>query len=97
VSAAWRGLFAAGLFLLGAAVMLGGLLAVSSGKGLSPAGIAFWAWGLLTLVGLVFVHAQTLALALLVISAQEAVTRERAAASETSEPKGILPDEAPPP
>jgi hypothetical protein len=85
VSPALRGFWAAGLFLGGAALMLMGLLGIAAGKGISPSGLQAWAWLALSGVGLAFVHAQTLAMALLVVSAQEAVTRERAAASETSE------------
>jgi len=95
-SPASRGLAAAGLFLTAALVMFGGLMAIITGKGLGPSGLAGWAWLLVVCVGLVFVHIQTLAMALLVVSAQEAVTRERRDASETSTRQGISSDEAPP-
>ena len=85
VSPALRGLWAAGLFLGGAGIMLGALFSLAARNGITPQGIAIWGWAVLSLAGLAFVHAQTLAMALLVVSAQEAVTRERVAASEKTE------------
>ena len=94
VSPALRGLWAAGLFLGGAGVMFGSLFSLAARNGITPLGIAGWGWIVLSLAGLVFVHAQTLAMALLVVSAQEAVTQGRAPASENSELQGIPSDEA---
>lgn len=96
VSPTLRGLWAAGLFLGGAGLMLGALLSMAARNGISPQGIAPWAWILLSLAGVAFVHAQTLAMALLLASAQPTVTSERAAASERTELKGTPPDEASP-
>lgn len=72
--------------------MFGGLMLVAANRGLTPKGFELWAWIALTLTGIVFVRLQTLATALLVVSAQHAVTQDRAAASEKSEPqKDLLP------
>lgn len=97
VSPTLRGLWAAGLFLGGAGIMFGALFSLAARKGITNQGIAMWGWAMLSLAGLVFVHAQTLAMALLVVSAQEAVTQGRASASENTELQGISSDEAPSP
>jgi len=81
VSRSSRGLQAAGLFLVGGAALVGGLYATWAGNGLTDSGFAAWAWGVITVAGLILVHTQTLGLALMVTAAQEAVTAERAEAS----------------
>jgi hypothetical protein len=88
---------AAGLFLLPSGALLGMLALIASANGLSRDGFALWAWSAIALGGLGYVHAQTLATALLVSLAHEAVTRDRAQPSETQNPTGSTSDEAPSP
>lgn len=92
-----RGLLAAGLFVVPAAALLGLLLGMASARATTPAGLVAWAWATVAVAGLGYVHTQTLATALLVSLAHEAVTRDRAEPSEPLNHLGNTSDEAPSP
>ena len=77
---------AALLLLAGSIVLLGlGMAALGTG-GLTPRGLTWWAWPLITLVGGAFVALQTAALVPLVLNAVEPVTPRGARASDTQSP-----------
>ncbi|HEY0866437.1 MAG TPA: hypothetical protein VGE01_03605 [Fimbriimonas sp.] len=78
-----RGLTAAALLLVAVALLFGALDAVYRFGGFRPQGLAPWAWGLVTVVGLAFIHLQTLSLALIVTLAKDSVTAGRTPASTT--------------
>ncbi len=80
-----RGLLAAGL-LVGSIIPIFAALTFSLKlNGFGPNGMKPIVWIAAALLGLLFVHGQTLATALLVTSAQESVTEARREASSTQE------------
>lgn len=56
----------AGLFLLSAAILLGGLLAVQAAQGLNQDGFEWWAFAAILAIGLAFVYLQVLAAAIMI-------------------------------
>jgi hypothetical protein len=71
--------------MLGGVVFLGlGLAVVQALGGVTRDGMTLWGWVLVTGVGLVFVHAQAMSMALLVSLALESVT-ERAPRTSSQE------------
>jgi hypothetical protein len=71
-----RGLLAAALFVVAAMVLLGGLGLVLQRGGFTSNGMTPAAWIIVTLLGLAFIHAQTMATAMLVTLVQPGVTNE---------------------
>jgi hypothetical protein len=84
-----RGLLAAALFVVAAMVLLGGLGLVLQRGGFTPQGMTPLAWGIVTLLGLAFVHAQTMATAMLVTLIQGSVTNKPDATSINRAPEGL--------
>lgn len=76
-----RALKAAGMLFGGAALLLLGMLWIDSAGGFLKAGMTPWALAAVTVLGLAFVHLQTLAGATVVVLAQESVTEEARSAS----------------
>lgn len=76
-----RGVLGAALFLVGAMVLIGGLAIILHLGGFGESGMTGGAWPAVTLLGLAFVHAQTMGTAMLVTLVQENVTKSRAGAS----------------
>src|SRR5437868_786755 len=70
---AHRGILGAALFVVGAMVLIGGLSIVLQRGGFTPSGMTPLAWLTITLLGLAFVHAQTMGMAMLVSLIQENV------------------------
>ncbi len=68
--------------VLGAGTLFGSLSLVSAFRGLSPNGLALWAWALVTVAGVVFVHAQSLAAVMMVSLAIETEPTGGGGASE---------------
>lgn len=56
----------AGLFLLAALVLLGGLLAVQAARGVTEEGFEWWAFAAILAIGVVFVYLQVLAAAIMI-------------------------------
>lgn len=56
----------AGLFLLAALVLLGGLLAIQAARGVTQDGFEWWAFAAILGIGIVFVHLQVLAAAIMI-------------------------------
>jgi hypothetical protein len=69
------------LFLVGAMVLIGGLTIIMQRGGFTSAGMTLAAWIVVTLLGLAFVHAQTMGMAMLVSLIQENVTNTPLATS----------------
>ncbi len=69
-----RAIRAAAMLFGGAAALLAVLVQVQNGGGFTPSGMAGWAWFVVAGAGLVFVHLQTMAAAMLVLLVQEPVT-----------------------
>jgi hypothetical protein len=69
-----RGLAGVALFLVGAMVLFGGLAIVLNQGGFTQSGMTPLAWVIVTALGLAFVHAQTMGMAMLVSLIQEGVT-----------------------
>ncbi len=69
-----RGILGAALFVVGAMVLIGGLAIVLRNGGFTGAGMTYWAWAAISILGLAFVHAQTMGMAMLVSLIQENVT-----------------------
>ena len=78
-----RGLVGAALFLVGAMVLIGGLGIILQAGGFTPAGLTLAAWIASTVLGLAFVHAQTMGTAMLVSLIHENVTNHNESASIT--------------
>jgi len=76
-----RGILGSALFLVGAMVLIGGLGVVLQRGGFTRTGLTPAAWAIVTLLGLAFVHAQTLGMAMLVSLIQENVTNAGGSAS----------------
>lgn|GEM_PF-1327356 len=73
------------LFMIGSFILMFGVLLVNLQlKGFTQQGMTAWACILVGLVGLIFVHGQTMATALLLATLQESVTGSR---SNSSTPK----------
>ncbi|HTQ10636.1 MAG TPA: hypothetical protein VMI31_11230 [Fimbriimonadaceae bacterium] len=81
-----RAVLGASLFLVGAMVLIGGLGIVLQAGGFASAGMTPIAWTVVTVLGLGFVHAQTLGTAMLVSLVQENVTNAPKAASMNTAP-----------
>jgi hypothetical protein len=88
---------------LGAALMIGGAVALVGGGvlleqigALTKSGITPIGWLLVAIVGLGFVHAQTIAFAMLVSLAYDAVTNPPRSPSDQQHDKGTNHDEASP-
>ncbi|HVT11574.1 MAG TPA: hypothetical protein VHE55_04855 [Fimbriimonadaceae bacterium] len=71
---AQRGALGAALFVVGAMVLIGGLAIIQQNGGFTDTGMAYWAWAVVSVLGLAFVHAQTMGMAMLVSLVQENVT-----------------------
>lgn len=82
-----RGLVGASLFVVGGMVLIGGLGIVLQQGGFTANGMTPLAWVVVGLLGLGFVHAQTLATAALVSLAQENVTNGRSTSSMNRDPQ----------
>ena len=89
-----RALQAAAMLFGGAAMLLSGLYGIESAGGFGPNGMAAWAWAAVTVLGLAFVHLQTLAAAKVVLLAQESVTPGGAATSTSQESEKARNDDA---
>ncbi len=76
-----RGILGAALFLVGMMVLFGGLGLVLRQGGFTANGMTPAGWIVVTLLGLAFVHAQTMGTALLVSMIQRDVTNEVESAS----------------
>ncbi len=76
-----RGVLGATLFLVGAMVLIGGLAIVMQSGGFTAAGLTLGAWLAIATLGLAFVHAQTMGMAMLVSLVQENVTNGRQSTS----------------
>lgn len=77
-----RALLGPVLMIGGASALLGAIAIVSAFNGLSPTGLKLWAWAIVTLAGLVFVHAQSLAAVMMVSLATETEPTGSGRASE---------------
>ena len=64
-----------------AAVMLFGLFLIYNAGGMRPTGMLPWAWAAITILGLIMVHGQTMAMAMIVSLVMDEVTDSSAAAS----------------
>jgi hypothetical protein len=82
-----KALLAAGLLLLAVAILFGGLNLIYANGGFTEGGLRWWAWLGVCLIGLAFVHLQTLSLALIATIAQDAVTAGRPSASTSHNPR----------
>ena len=89
-----RGLMAAALFLVPSGLLLCLLLTIAAQHGIKPDGMQPWAWLVILVGGLGYVHAQTLATALLVSLAHEAVTTPTLGPSDLPNSQGNNTDEA---
>jgi len=69
-----RGLAGAGLMLLGILVLFGAFVGIQAIGGFTRTGMTPLAWVLMTLAGLLFVHCQTMGMAMLVSVALEGAT-----------------------
>lgn len=69
-----RAIRAAAMLFGGAVMMLVALGLINNAGGFTKAGMTGWAWFVVAGVGLVFVHLQTMAAAMLVLLVQEPVT-----------------------
>lgn len=78
---AQRGLTGAALFIVGVALLLIGLTAILRAGGFTSSGMTPLAWMSVALLGLAFVHAQMLGMAMLVSLVLPDVTIHRAPAS----------------
>jgi hypothetical protein len=74
ISPTRRGILGASLFLVGAMVLIGGLAIILQNGGFTPGGLTPLAWLGATTLGLAFVHAQTMGMAMLVSLIHVAVT-----------------------
>jgi len=81
----YRGPVAALLLMAAVAALFLGLNLVVLAGGFKSDGLAIWAWVAVVAIGLMFVHLQTLALALIVSVVQESVTASRLSASSSQE------------
>ncbi len=76
-----RALAAAGLMLLGMVILFAGLGLIVTNLATNAASLSLPGWLGVAVVGLVFVHAQTLGMAMLVSIAYESVTESRVQSS----------------
>lgn len=76
-----RGLLGAALFVVGAMVLIGGLAIIQQNGGFTNSGMTLFAWLAVSALGLAFVHAQTMGMAMLVSLVQENVTNPGPTAS----------------
>lgn len=81
-----RSILGAALLVLGAMVLIGGLGMVLQNGGFTSAGMTPAAWFAVTILGLTFVHAQTLGASMLVSLIHESVTKEHDSASINTSP-----------
>ncbi|MFI5385416.1 MAG: hypothetical protein ACHQ50_04765 [Fimbriimonadales bacterium] len=82
-----RGIAGAALFLVGAMVLIGGLGIVLQKGGFTSAGLSAVAWPAVTVLGLAFVHAQTMAMSMLVSLVQDNVTNGHGPTSINTTPE----------
>lgn len=61
-----KALAGAGYMILGAAILFAALMASHALGGFTPNGMTLPTWGIISITGLAFVHAQTMAMAMLV-------------------------------
>jgi hypothetical protein len=87
VSRSKRGLYGTLMIFGGAVVLLSGLLLVQAGDGLRDDRFEPWAWAVVTLLGLAFVHAQTMGAMLMIAAGSADVTSDPRPASPTKEPE----------
>lgn len=80
-----RNVIASLCFLLAVVILFAGLLGTDAIGGFRNGVMALWAWPIIAVIGLAFVHLQTLGVAILVVSIQESVTQSRLAASTSQE------------
>jgi hypothetical protein len=80
----------AGLILIAAMVMIGGLGIVLQQGGFTPAGLTPVAWIVTTFLGIGFVHAQVLGTAMLITLIQPGVTNLGVGPSTHTEPENLL-------
>jgi hypothetical protein len=86
-----RVLGGAAMLLLGAAWLLGGLLAVQSLRGIERGALVPWAWLAVTLIGLGFVYSQTQAVAMMISVVLESDTSHRPESSMMQNTKDLEP------
>jgi hypothetical protein len=84
------------LMIVGAAALVGGGLLIEQVGGFTKTGMTPLGWLTVALVGLLFVHAQTMAFAMLVSLVQETVTNNDRAPSDHHNAQGTNHDEASP-
>lgn len=81
-----RAVSGAALMIFGAAALFGVLIGSHSLNGFTPQGMTVLTWVSVALSGLLFVHAQTMALAMLVSLVYDGVTSSAAVTSDQSRP-----------
>lgn len=82
------GLFAALLMVVGLLALFGIIVLVYKADGFTETAMKPWGWAVVTVVGLAYVHVQTLAMAMLVILAgQHAVTQGTREPSQPIDPQ----------
>lgn len=69
-------------FLVSAAVMLGALVVISRNGGLHNGQLVIWAWLLMVVAGIIFVHLQVMAAASMIMMVLEGETRSPGQASK---------------
>ncbi|HRJ26102.1 MAG TPA: hypothetical protein PLO61_01165 [Fimbriimonadaceae bacterium] len=72
----------------GVIVLMAGLALVATTGGLEKDGLTLWAWPLVALLGLGFVHMQVMGAAALITQVQEEETLRRRPTSEHQQPSG---------
>lgn len=80
-----RAVLGSTLLVVGGIVLAGGLFAIQSMNGIEKGVLQGWAWAAITALGLVFVHADVMAAAMLVSVVQEDVTNAPRKPSDTGE------------
>jgi hypothetical protein len=84
------------LMIGGAAVLIAGGVVIEQIGGFTKTGMTALGWLVVAVVGLVFVHAQTMSFAMLVSLAQETVTNSHPSPSDHHNAQGTNHDEASP-
>ena len=74
----------------GAGVLFIAFITCIIGSGLGANGFTWWAWILMGLGGLAFVHAQTISMAMLISLADDGVTSRGAPSSDLQNPDSAL-------
>ena len=91
-----RGGLGAALMVLGAMVLLGGGLLIEQAGGFTKTGMTPLGWLIVAAIGLLFVHAQTMAFSMLLSLVQETVTNVARPPSDHKNLEGTNQDEASP-